>query len=201
LKEFTTTEKDMKYKISRCPEDDFRIRDSEVQGTEYLDETSTESNEENIFDLSSPKIKHNENIENDEDDEDNDFDVRDTILMFSVKTDQGGVTLDDFDIKGVIGRGTFGKVFLAELKSTKKLYAIKSLRKDILVEAGQIENVKLEKDILMACDHPFLAGMEFVFQNDLRLYFVIEFLSGGELYKHFLKKRRFCEEDAKFYTS
>lgn len=191
----------MKYKISRCPEDDFRIRDSEVQGTEYLDETSTESNEENIFDLSSPKIKHNENIENDEDDEDNDFDVRDTILMFSVKTDQGGVTLDDFDIKGVIGRGTFGKVFLAELKSTKKLYAIKSLRKDILVEAGQIENVKLEKDILMACDHPFLAGMEFVFQNDLRLYFVIEFLSGGELYKHFLKKRRFCEEDAKFYTS
>jgi len=46
----------------------------------------------------------------------------------------------------------------------------------------------LEKDILMACDHPFLAGMEYVFQNDLRLYFVIEFLSGGELYKHFLKK-------------
>ena len=87
-------------------------------------------------------------------------------------------------------------MFLAELRSTGKAYAIKQLRKDVLVEAGQIENVKLEKDILMACDHPFLAGMEFVFQNDLRLYFVIEFLSGGELYKHFLKKRRFSEDEA-----
>jgi len=46
------------------------------------------------------------------------------------------VTLADFEIKGVIGWGTFGKVFLAELKKTKTLYAIKSLRKDILVEAG-----------------------------------------------------------------
>lgn len=42
--------------------------------------------------------------------------------------------------------------------------------------------------------------MEFVFQSDTRLYFVIEFLKGGELYKHFLKKRRFQEEEAKFYS-
>lgn len=73
------------------------------------------------------------------------------------------VTLADFEIKGVIGRGTFGKVFLAEHKKTKVLFAIKSLRKDILVEAGQVENVKLEKDILLAANHPFLAGMEYVF--------------------------------------
>lgn len=122
-------------------------------------------------------------------------------MLVYVKKDGETVTLGDFDIKGVIGWGTFGKVFLAEFKKTKQLFAIKSLRKDILVEAGQVENVKLEKDILMACDHPFLAGMEYVFQNDLRLYFVIEFLSGGELYKHFLKKRRFEEEEAKFYAA
>jgi serine/threonine protein kinase len=92
-------------------------------------------------------------------------------------------------------------VFLAKLRSTGKKYAIKSLRKVVLVEAGQVENVKLEKDILMACDHPFLAGMEFVFQNELRLYFVIEFISGGELYKHFKSRRRFPEEEAKFYAA
>jgi serine/threonine protein kinase len=87
---------------------------------------------------------------------------RGTMLAY-VKKDGETVSLADFEIKGVIGRGTFGKVFLAELKRTKQLFAIKSLRKDILVEAGQVENVKLEKDILMACDHPFLAGMEYVF--------------------------------------
>ena len=111
------------------------------------------------------------------------------------------MTLSDFEVKGVIGRGTFGKVFLARLKTTDTLFAIKSLRKDVLVEAGQIENVKLEKEILLACNHPFLAGMEYVFQNDTRLYFVIEFLRGGELYKHFLKKRRFEEDEAKFYAT
>jgi serine/threonine protein kinase len=84
-------------------------------------------------------------------------------MLLYVKKDGDSVTLNDFDIKGVIGRGTFGKVFLAEFKKNNTLYAIKSLRKDILVEAGQVENVKLEKDILMACDHPFLAGMDFVF--------------------------------------
>jgi serine/threonine protein kinase len=84
-------------------------------------------------------------------------------MLAYVKKDGETVSLADFEIKGVIGRGTFGKVFLAELKRTKQLFAIKSLRKDILVEAGQVENVKLEKDILMACDHPFLAGMEYVF--------------------------------------
>ena len=122
------------------------------------------------------------------------------MLVFSHKQEDEEVTLKDFEIMGVIGRGTFGKVFLAKFKKTETLYAIKSLRKDVLVEAGQIENVKLEKEILLACDHPFLAGMEFVFQSDTRLYFVIEFLKGGELYKHFLKKRRFQEEEAKFYS-
>ena len=79
------------------------------------------------------------------------------------KEGQKDASLEDFEIQGVIGRGTFGKVFLAKLRTTGKQYAIKSLRKDVLVEAGQVESVKLEKNILMACDHPFLAGMEFVF--------------------------------------
>lgn len=85
----------------------------------------------------------------------------------------------------VIGRGTFGKVFLAELKESKKLYAVKSIRKDILIQYEQVDNTILEKDIMFECDHPFLVGMEYLFQNDLRLYFVMPFVRGGELYKIF----------------
>lgn len=205
LKEVTTTEKDAKYKISRLPGDDSRQQDEEVFGPDYKQEDSLKSDEdESPFEKN---MKHVEarfgetSIDDTDDDTDQDFETRTSVLVFAHKSDESKVTLKDFEVMGVIGRGTFGKVFLAKLKTTDVLYAIKSLRKDVLVEAGQIENVKLEKEILLACDHPFLAGMEFVFQSDTRLYFVIEFLRGGELYKHFLKKRRFQEEEAKFYAA
>lgn len=80
--------------------------------------------------------------------------------------------LEDFILKSVLGRGTFGKVYLAELKQDLKLYAIKSLRKDILLDRKQIEGTKLEKDILMNISHPFLARMDYFYHTDLRLYFV-----------------------------
>jgi len=73
------------------------------------------------------------------------------------------VTFDDFNFLMVIGRGTFGKVFLVELKATKMLYAIKSIRKDVLIQYDQVENTILEKDIMFECDHPFLVGMEYLF--------------------------------------
>jgi serum/glucocorticoid-regulated kinase 2 len=82
-----------------------------------------------------------------------------------------------------------------------KLYAIKSIRKDVLIDTDQIENTKLEKNIMFWCDHPNLVGMEFVFQTDLRLYFVMQFVRGGELYKHFIKSKRFKESSVKFYIA
>jgi len=113
--------------------------------------------------------------------------LRSTTLV--KKKNTGGqekeVSFTDFKFLMVIGRGTFGKVFLAEHKETKKLYAVKSIRKDILIQYDQIENTILEKDIMFECDHPFLVSMEYLFQNELRLYFVMPFIRGGELYKVF----------------
>ena len=56
--------------------------------------------------------------------------------------------LKDFEIRKMIGKGTFGKVFLVERKGTGELYAMKCIRKDIILENEQMENIKLEKDIL-----------------------------------------------------
>ena len=78
------------------------------------------------------------------------------------KHDQN-VTLSDFVIKSVIGRGSFGKVFLVQKRGTNNVYAMKSLRKDVIIEYDQIESTKLEKDILLQADHPFLVGMSYVF--------------------------------------
>ena len=112
------------------------------------------------------------------------------------------IRFEDFVKKALLGRGTFGKVFLAVLPSegTGKQYAIKAIRKDVLIEYKQVQNTKLEKDILFSCDHPFLVGMEYLFQNDTRLYFVMPFIKGGELYKIFKAHKRLPEPVVKFYA-
>lgn len=100
----------------------------------------------------------------------------------------------------VIGRGTFGKVFLAKLKGEQKLYAIKSIRKDVMIEKDQVDGVALEKDIMLKTEHVFICGMDYLFQNNLRIYFVMPFIKGAELYKVFAKLRRFPEDVVKFYA-
>lgn len=110
------------------------------------------------------------------------------------------VTLEDFELVTQLGRGAFGKVYLAKLNSTGQEYAMKVIRKDVLIEFDQIESTQLEKEILFAADHPFLVGMEFLFQSETRLYFVMPFVRGGELYKVFQAEKRFTEETVKFYT-
>ncbi len=59
------------------------------------------------------------------------------------------VGLSDFEIKSVIGRGSFGKVFLVVKRGTQDVYAMKSLRKDVIIEYDQVQSTKLEKDILL----------------------------------------------------
>ena len=84
--------------------------------------------------------------------------------MIACRTDNN-VKLEDFQKMAMLGKGTFGKVFLSQLRGdpTEKQYAIKAIRKDVLLEFKQVQNTKLEKDILFSCDHPFLVGMDYLF--------------------------------------
>ena len=61
---------------------------------------------------------------------------------------------------------------------------MKSLRKDVILDSDQVESTKLEKNILMQADHPFLVGMSYVFQTDQKIFFVMRFVRGGELFTH-----------------
>ena len=110
--------------------------------------------------------------------------------------------LEDFKIKKMIGKGTFGKVYLVELSTNPgKLYAMKCIRKDIIIENEQMDNIQLEKDILYTIDHPFLVNMEYVFQNEFRIYFLMHFVKGGELFRHLVQVKRFQEDQAKFFAA
>lgn len=128
-----------------------------------------------------------------------DHEMRMSVLVCERKTVKKDIKLEDFELITVLGRGTFGKVYLAKFEG--RLWAIKAIRKDVLIDTDQVANTKLEKDILFSCTHPFLVGMDYLFQSPLRLYFIMPFVKGGELYKIFQTKKRFPEEIVKFYAA
>lgn len=109
--------------------------------------------------------------------------------------------LEDFKIIKVLDKGSFGKVFLVENKLNGKFYAMKRIRKDVLIEKKQIENTQNEKKILLNLEHPFLLGMSYVLQNDLRIYFFLDFIEGGNLYQNMFKVKRFSEKIVKFFAA
>lgn len=112
------------------------------------------------------------------------------------------IGLDDFQFLAVLGKGNFGKVMLAESRQTSKLCAIKVLKKDFIVENEEAESVKLEKRVFLTANkemHPFLLNLHCCFQTENRIYFVMEYVSGGDLMWH-IQKNRFSARRAKFYA-
>ena len=108
------------------------------------------------------------------------------------------ITLEDFEIRKVIDKGSFGKVFLVSCAKMGKMYAMKRINKDLLLQKKQVQNIKNEKDILFQAEHPFVNSMDFVFQNDLRIYFFLKYLPGGNIYDNIYKEKRFQEPTVKF---
>lgn len=100
-----------------------------------------------------------------------------------------------------MGKGAFGTVFLVTHRNTGKEYAMKCIKKDVVIEQNQMKGLELEKDILQKVDHPFIVSMKYIFQNKLYVFFVLEFVAGGDLFRHLLVQRRFTEKQTKFMIS
>ena len=111
------------------------------------------------------------------------------------------VEYDDFEIIKVIGRGSVGKILLVKYKKDGKYYAMKSMRKDQLISQGIVDNILVERNILMEGQCEFILTLSFFLQTTERLYYICPFLKGGYLY-HKLKKDIFFKEDlVKFYVA
>ena len=111
------------------------------------------------------------------------------------------VTPADFEHLKVIGKGYFGKVTKVKFKNDLQIYALKTIKKSKLKEQKHIEHIKLERKILEIIDHPFIISLKFAFQTQTKLYLVMEFCNGGELFYHIRKRGKFSTKDGKFYFS
>ena len=103
------------------------------------------------------------------------------------------VSMEDFNVLRVLGRGAFGKVMLVQKKNNDEIYAIKVIKKENIIDQEQIEHTKTEKIIMENFDNPFLVKLYYAFQTFDKIYFVMNFLSGGELFQHLKREKRFSE--------
>uniref|UniRef100_A0AAR2LDH7 Protein kinase C n=1 Tax=Pygocentrus nattereri TaxID=42514 RepID=A0AAR2LDH7_PYGNA len=111
-------------------------------------------------------------------------------------------TLDDFTLHKMLGKGSFGKVFLAELNATGQFFAVKALKKDVVLMDDDVECTMVERRVLsLAWEHPFLTHLYCTFQTKENLFFVMEYLNGGDLMFHIQACHRFDLPRSTFYAA
>ncbi|XP_049991838.1 ribosomal protein S6 kinase alpha-2 [Alexandromys fortis] len=108
-----------------------------------------------------------------------------------------------FELLKVLGQGSYGKVFLVRKvtgSDAGQLYAMKVLKKATLKVRDRVRS-KMERDILAEVNHPFIVKLHYAFQTEGKLYLILDFLRGGDLFTRLSKEVMFTEEDVKFYLA
>jgi protein-serine/threonine kinase len=111
------------------------------------------------------------------------------------------ISKEDFKWLKTIGRGSFGKVILAQNKNNSQLYAIKALKKEEMISLGLINTVLIEKNAMQNACHPFVINLKFSFQSRTRFYLAMDYIPGGDLITQIQKLGKLDEKTAKFYAA
>ncbi len=110
------------------------------------------------------------------------------------------IDLKKFQIIKLIGKGSSGKVYLSKLKDEEQYYAIKVVNKKLLTNKMNLLSLRTEKMILSRISHRFIINLKYSFQTNEKVFFVYEYLNGGDLYFHLQKTSKFSEELCRFYA-
>ena len=106
----------------------------------------------------------------------------------------------DFDILQILGKGSFGEVFLVQKKDTRQMYAMKVLRKDKIMGQNLIKYAKTERNVLSYVRHPFIVSLNFAFQTPEKLFLILDYCPGGDLGFQISKEKRFDEFRSRVYV-
>jgi serum/glucocorticoid-regulated kinase 2 len=138
-----------------------------------------------------------------------------------VENRQRTLKIEDFELLKVVGKGSFGKVmqvmsvccFIAVLgkcrdltmryrkRDTHRIYALKTLRKAHIISRSEVAHTLAERSVLAQINNPFIVPLKFSFQSPEKLYLVLAFVNGGELFHHLQKEQRFDINRSRFYTA
>ena len=111
------------------------------------------------------------------------------------------ITLNDFEKLKIIGRGSFGNVYLVRYIKTNRFYAMKVLFKSIIKQREEEEHTISERLLMAKLNHPLIVKMHFCFQDAKNLYFVMDLIQGGDLLYHLRLHNRFDDEKTRFYIA
>jgi len=111
------------------------------------------------------------------------------------------LSMDDFTLMKVIGKGSFGKVMQVRKNDTRQVYALKTIRKAHIVSKSEVGHTLAERTVLAKINNPFIVPLKFSFQSPEKLYLVLAFVNGGELFHHLQREGRFDLNRARFYTA
>ncbi|KAF8443826.1 Pkinase-domain-containing protein [Boletus edulis BED1] len=112
------------------------------------------------------------------------------------------LTIEVFELLKVIGKGSFGKVMQVRKKDTLRVYALKTIRKaHIASRPGEITHILAERTVLALVNNPFIVPLKFSFQNPDKLYLVMSFVNGGELFYHLQREGKFDQDRSRFYAA
>jgi len=117
------------------------------------------------------------------------------------------VTLGDFELLKVIGRGTYGKVMQVRRKDNGEIFAMKVLKKENIFarnDPKDLQHTIAERNVLALVNnqsHPFILGLKFAFHTPAKLYYVLNFCNGGDLYYLLSRCKKFKEHQARFYAA
>ena len=111
------------------------------------------------------------------------------------------LTIDTFDLLKVVGKGSFGNVMQDRKQDTSRIYALKTIRKAHIVSRSEVTHTLAERTVLAQVNNPFIVPLKFSFQSPEKLYLVLAFVNGGELFHHLQREGRFSIERARFYAA
>ncbi len=104
------------------------------------------------------------------------------------------INLASFLLLAVIGKGTYAKVVLVKKKDTGEVFAMKILKKKNIEKKRQEEHVLTERNVLAGVKFPFIIRMKYSFQNERKLFFILDYCPGGELFNLLQKRKQFTED-------
>ncbi|CAK4033244.1 serine threonine- kinase gad8 [Lecanosticta acicola] len=118
-----------------------------------------------------------------------------------VENKQRSLKVEDFELLKVVGKGSFGKVMQVMKKDTSRIYALKTIRKQHIISRSEVAHTLAERSVLAQINNPFIVPLKFSFQSPDKLYLVLAFVNGGELFHHLQKEQRFDINRSRFYAA